>query len=71
MYAGYHYIEYTYRQGVVKEIFDYSAWGKNKDSPKRIEDHYVLQPDSRNYTVHEIYWDGKLIGKKTKKKQEL
>ncbi|WP_299458577.1 hypothetical protein [uncultured Microscilla sp.] len=65
MYGGYNdYIEYTYKRGVVKEIFEYSAWGKSKDSPKRIEDHYILQPDSRNYTVHEIYWDGKLIGKK-------
>ncbi|EAY24811.1 toxin-antitoxin system YwqK family antitoxin [Microscilla marina] len=64
MYASYHYIEYNYKHGIITEIFDYSAWGKNKDSPKRIEDHYILQPDARNYTVHEIYWDGKPIGKK-------
>ena len=64
MSRSYHYILYTYKYGVLKEIFEYSTWGETKSSPKHTEDHYTLEPDGKNYTTCKIYWSEKHKGKK-------
>ncbi|WP_299458570.1 hypothetical protein [uncultured Microscilla sp.] len=64
MYGTYHYIQYTYRYGTLKKIYEYKGWGEKKDSIKYVTRWYNLTPDTRNYTMHEILWDVKYLGKK-------
>ena len=50
----------TYQHGQLLKIYQYNTQRADKKSPKSYEQFFTMEPDTKNFSVHQIHWNKQL-----------